>query len=176
MQIHCTHQDLTGILLDASASEEVFFVLLAGSPPTFKLVHLGELANSVASEAEAGSVRSIFIFKDIPNLPVKSRLDLFDLNPENIVVDVGLLTRDGLKQSVISNNSSEGVLVGLWKKIMKGVKENTHAGVTAINVDTGARKVYKAFRYSDAALELQRSGVAMLPFAGGGKLILGDVA
>ena len=64
--------------------------------------------------------------------------------------------------------------LAVTKKIAKEVRKFSHVGVT-VNIEMGVRRLNKSFRYTDGAKRLEQDGVPMLPFAGGVKLLLGDV-
>lgn len=175
LQFHCSPDEIANFIGAATKGEVVHLVLLGGRPFNAVEVESKGLAEALTLAGHAGLPMALYILRDPPELAATSRADFYARNPENIVVDIGTFSQLGLKQSAISTKTGDASLMKLAKKIAKEIKTGTQAGVTAVNVDTGAKVLMKTFRYSDEALNLERGGIDMLPFAGGVKLILGNV-
>lgn len=174
IQFHCLPAEIAGFIARASIGLKLYFVLVGGPPVALEMVDADDLLERVEHAGRSRLPMTLYILGRPPNLPIVSGSDFYDANPENIVVEIGTLSVSGLMQSIMSTRSTDAELVQLAKKLAKEVKKNTHAGVTAVNVNTGVRGLAKSFRYSDAALALEKKGVNMLPYAGGAKLILGN--
>jgi hypothetical protein len=174
MQLHCLPQELVEWMIEASDKVDVALVLVSGRPFSARRVAAKNLLEDVADASRTKSSVSIFIVPTQSRLVGTTRTEFYELNPDLIIVDIGMSTSEGLRQAAISTTIDCPPLEKVAKRIRKIVRERTAAGVTAVNVDTGHRKLWKNFRYSDKAAELERNGVAMLAFAGGVKLLLGD--
>lgn len=174
IQFHCGPSEIADIVCHATHGKTVTFVLIGGLPFSAEEVKSEDLAAATVRASQSTSPLSLCILRGPADLSGASRLAFYDKNPEIIIVDIGTLNQFGLKQSALSTKTDDVELMSLAKAIAKEIKAMTHAGVTAVNVDTGEKKLMKAFRYTAEAMNLERSGIKMLPFAGGVKLLLGS--
>ena len=175
IQFHCLPEELAEFILTATSNEQAHFVLLGGLPFSAREISKGDLLGTIIYAGGAKSPLSLYILMTPPDLSASSRLKFYDLNPDNIVVDIGLHTAQSLKQSALSTKSVNPSTYAIAKKIAKQLRKCTYSGVTAVNIENGAMSLAASFRYTAKALALEREGIAMLPFAGGGKLVLGDI-
>jgi hypothetical protein len=175
IQFHCLPEELAEFILKGVEAAAVNFVLIGGLPFSANLVSQAELEQTLIQASRAKSPLSIYILLAPPNLSALSRLKFYDLNPDNIVIDIGIFTDRGFKQSALSTKTVNPKTGELAKKIAQQLKKSTNAGVTAVNIESGAMSFTRSFRYTNKALVLEKEGIDMLPFAGGGKLVLGDI-
>ncbi|MEZ6122128.1 MAG: hypothetical protein R3C49_03000 [Planctomycetaceae bacterium] len=93
----------------------------------------------------------------------RSVLEFEALNPDCLRLELGRFQAGWLSQSWLVARSDDPDALKKWRLAAKLLRERTRAGVTAINRGTGAQAVMKNFRYSEGALELEKSGVIMCP-------------
>lgn len=83
-----------------------------------------------------------------------------------IALEIARPEKEGLRQSLLALRSTQADAKRAWKFVSSELKEMTHAGVTVVNLMTGASTSMAAFRFTDGARALAAKGVAMLPIAG----------
>lgn len=173
IQFHALPEELADFIIAGTAGAKVYFALVGGLPFSASVVQASVLRAVLLEASQAKTPLSLCVLSAPPALSAKSRLQFYDLNPAHVLIDIGLQTASGLKQSRISSVASDPTVIGLAKAIAKELRKHSHSGVTAVNVELGVSHVNKNLRYTDAAKRLEESGLPMLPFGGGAKLILG---
>lgn len=99
-------------------------------------------------------------------LHANSENHFYDKNPGCVTIDIGDLTVNSLKESVLSFMSSNEEEILFASKIASNLKKHTSVGAVAVNPDTGAEAKIGAHRYTQGAKYLYDCGVKMLPMAG----------
>jgi len=176
LQFHALSVELVDIILAATKNETVHFVILGSAPFFAREVSPDGLRDEVVSPSSGRMATALYLLRDAPDISASTSTQFYDRNPGGIVVDIGARTPAGLKQSRLSTITDNALTLALAKKIAKEVRKYTKSGVTAVNDESGATHLNKSSRYTDGAKTLEESGCPMLPFAGGGKLVLGDIA
>ena len=178
MQFHALAEEIADFILMATEENSVHFVIITSPPISFREVLRDDFKEEVirCSLVETQHRLTVYMLLTPPDLSETKFLKFCDSNPGGIVVDIGLHTSLGLEQSGLGTTiKTNPEIYGLAKKMVKQLKKSTNAGVTAINIATNERSLAKSFRYTDKVALLESKGVAMLPIAGGGKLVLGDM-
>jgi len=176
LQFHALSAELVDLLLAATQDEKIHFVILESAPFSARAVAPDDLRNEVVSPSSGKMASALYLMRTAPDLSPTMSTKFYDRNPGGIVVDIGARTPGGLKQSRLSTITDDLLTLALAKKIAKALRKFSKSGVTAVNAETGAKHLNKSSRYTEGAKELEESGCPMLPFAGGGKLVLGDLA
>ena len=105
--------------------------------------------------------------------PVLSLTDNFkEQNPSCLQIGLEKIGVEGLRQIALSARTDDLQALSVWKKIAKRLKSITRTGVVAVNSDTGEQSPVKTFRYTAGAKAAALAGVRILPFAGGGVLLI----
>lgn len=175
IQFHALAQELAAVILAATAKTDIHIILHGGVPFFAREISPTSLEDEMVRAASETTSLSVYLFFKRPDLDATTRLKFYDLNPGGIVIDIGRLTAQGLKQSAISTKTEDPLMYEFAKALANCLRKISHAGVTAINIDTGVSHLNKSSRYTDGAKKLEQDGVPMLLFAGGVKLLLGDV-
>jgi hypothetical protein len=173
-QLHALADELSKVISLATEEEDIHFVMLGGVPFSVREISRDVLCQELTRAAAEVSPPSLFLSLEKPNIEAGTRMAFYDKNPNGIIVDAGRLTEDSLKQSAVSTKTCDSLTYSLAKKIAKELKKISSSGVTAIDDTTGARHLYKSFRFTDGAKKLEMEGIRMMPFAGGARLMLGD--
>ncbi|NQU21852.1 MAG: hypothetical protein HQ567_11270 [Candidatus Nealsonbacteria bacterium] len=140
-----------------------------------------------AREVQARDVSEVVTNDDIervcflisrPNLEVRSEVDFEDAHSEQLVLDIGRLSDDGLAESGLACRTDVAKALAVWRRIAKSLKAMTKAGVTGINRQNGRTAYYPSHRYTEGAEALEATGTPMLPTTGlrGPLLRLGKTA
>ncbi|MEZ6056391.1 MAG: hypothetical protein R3C01_06770 [Planctomycetaceae bacterium] len=124
---------------------------------------------------KSSSFREIAFTVSSPMLPVKGRMEFIDKNPDQLSLQIGRQTNNGLEPSSMSGRTDNQNALAVWKKIANKLKKQTMQGITAINRETGISAYNKSTRYTKIAKLLETDGVAMLPLQGpnGPRITLG---
>lgn len=101
-----------------------------------------------------------------PVLPVAHELDFGDKNPDNLRLDIGTLSEEGLRESWLSARTGNPGAFATWKKIAKRLKSLTEQGATAVNPKTGGTGPAKWHRFTEGARRLEATGIPMLTITG----------
>lgn len=100
-------------------------------------------------------------------------VDFDALEKTSLNLDVGAYFEDKIFESSIYFQKDlpkqDCELFGL---ILKEFRKITKSGVTALNIETGAKSFLKNNRYTDEIVELFRTGNKIIPFGGGKKIFL----
>ena len=110
-----------------------------------------------------------------PALTAKGRMEFIDKNRDQLSIQIGRQTANGLEESILSCRTDNDDTLAIWRTITNRLKQQTQAGVTAINRQSGISAYYRSTRYTQGAKALEISGVAMVPFQGsnGPRILLG---
>jgi hypothetical protein len=100
------------------------------------------------------------------NINCESKADFEDKNRDDLTLDVGRLTEAGLAESWLAARTEDVPALAIWRSIVKDLKSETLAGVTAINRQNGISAYYPADRYSPAAAAMEANQIPMLPLVG----------
>ena len=171
IQFHATPLETIGFLRPC-IEELLLDIAFSGEPFHPQLVDMVELDDLVALTASRGETGQLFVAQSPIDLERRDRLGFLDTNPSAVSIQIGEFRNNSLRQSLLSIETTEGLALSVGRKLARAVRRHTFAGVVAVNSTSSARATMKSFRYSRGALDLQHRGVAMLPFAGGAKLLL----
>jgi hypothetical protein len=112
--------------------------------------------------ARAGLPRRVCLGLDKPQMETRSPYEFMIKNPDWLVVDIGVETEHGLKESVIGANTQSPDPLRAWKGIAADIRKHTLAGLWCFNAATGEKNFYRSFRYSPAVAARARTGTRLL--------------
>jgi hypothetical protein len=175
MQFHILPEEIAKIVQAVVDGKQIKIVLKGGLPFSAREIYRDQLGAEISKVCRDRFGFELYLLNKQPIFGAATGLKFLDANPGGVFINIGSLTDAGLKQSSLSVMDGYPEAYALAKSIAKKIREVTTSGVTAVNVEMGIMKLNKSHRYTNAAKHLEAQGVAMLPFAGGGKLMLGDV-
>ncbi len=176
MQFHALPSEIAQIIQAAIADLGLNIVIQGGVPFTAKEISLDQMECEISKICNDRFLFSVYLLLNKPIFGASSGLKFIDANPRGIFINIGSLTDLGLKQSALSVLDGYPEEYEIAKKIGKHLRRVTTPGVTAINSEKNIMRFNKNHRYTAGAKALEKEGVAMLPVAGGGKLVLGELA
>jgi len=112
------------------------------------------------------SARFIFLCKEIPNQLSKNYNEFLSQNAENLVLQIGEMNEDSIKESTIGTRATESENVELWKGVISIFKKEMYQGVWIIDPRSGAKKYYKNHYFTIGAKNAFKSGIKMKAYAG----------
>jgi len=173
IEFHATEQELAEWLMQWCRGDGISLVAMTFQPFSVKEVKSAEVPVVLRDP----NVRRLCLFASQPKLDIQSKLEFERANDDELVLDVGRVSEEGLRESWLACRSDTPDALAKWRRIVKDLKAKTHAGVTAINRQNGVSAFYKSHRYSQGAKELEDAGTPILPIQGsGGPIIrLGNV-
>lgn len=167
IQFHAVFSEVVEYITPIVREFSLNLVLLKENPFAICLFDVETRMNVFCGDNDFSRPYELIIFREDPNCNVTSRTDFIKRNPEMISIRFGVLTEDYLGQSVCSVETTDLQFEKIARKVTNSIKRNTRAGVLAVNANTGDSVFMKTFRYTKRALDLERSGIKMKPFAGG---------
>ena len=162
IQFFATDREIRDWLTDWLHLEEIALVAMAFQPFSVEQV----VSHEIRSVLCDSKVARLCLLASQPNLDVQSKLEFERDNIDELVLDVGHLSEEGLRESWLACRSENTDAMSKWRQIAKDLKSKTSAGVTAINRQNGVSAFYKSDRYSQGAKELEDAGTRMLPIQG----------
>ena len=103
---------------------------------------------------------------DPPLLPVKGNIEFIDKNPDQLGLQIGRRTKNGLEESTLSCRTDNPAALEVWRKVADRLKNMTKAGITIVNRQSGDKRFYRSFRYTKGAEALEGNGVEMISPSG----------
>ncbi len=116
--------------------------------------------------AEGSPVDEVVFTVARPVLPADGTLELAEQNPGMLRLMIGGRTAKGVKESHLAGGSDDTVVMGIWKKIGKKLKDLTSLGVLVVHPETGETSPARSARFTSGAKALDANGVAMLSMTG----------
>lgn len=110
-----------------------------------------------------------------PHVHVDSWSGFLKQNPGALVLEVGPLCTDGLRESSLSSRCSDEAVAQVWKRFAGQLRKITHGGVWVSTEDGQHRRFYRNHRYTEGARQLQSRGIRILPSAGNAHIHLGEL-
>jgi hypothetical protein len=162
IQFHATPDEIAGWLREWIECEQLYLVALTFSPFQSKVVELDKVQSTVKDQA----IKRLSLLIRESDLTPKYQSDFDDRHSDQLVLDVGHLTPEGLRESWMACRTNSAEAFTIWKRIAKDIRAKTEPGVTATDIETGASAFYKSHRYTDGAKALENRGVVMLPIQG----------
>jgi hypothetical protein len=138
---------------------------------------LVEYFDATASTAEFINTKrnlefSFALNEEKTNLNANTRLELRKINPNIVLIDVGIETETELRESCLSLASKEAEFQVTAKKVAARLKRLTKGGAIAVSPKTGAEVKIVSLRYTEGARKLFEQGLKIKPFAGNSLLKL----
>lgn len=93
--------------------------------------------------------------------------------PECMVLHVGDMVPNGLRESAVGAVSDDAAALRMWRNIIKSMKSHLRRGAWVSNPVSGARQRANHY-FTKGALAMNQSGVRMLAAAGWGEFELDD--
>lgn len=132
--------------------------------PAYKAIRSS--ADVRADAAQLVKVHRIALGYGDPDMTAKTPYEFMVRNPDWLAVDIGDLSADGIRESVVGARTDEPRALKAWRAIVKKLKSETKSGLWGFNPSTTDRHFYKAWRYTNAAGERARQGLKLLPVGG----------
>jgi len=168
IQFHASGEEIGAFVKECLEKQQIYATLMDFPPFSAREVSSSEIRAGV----NGPKAHSIMLSERRPHLPADTSLKLMDKNPGSLVLQIGKLTPEGLRESCLSTlDASEK-----WKSIARGLKKITRAGSWAINPNTGASAFARDHRYTEGAKELSERGIKMLAIGAGNFYRLGKTA
>jgi hypothetical protein len=155
IQFHATTDEIEGLVMHVVRTESLFVTARWHWP--FRAILISE---SAVSEVLRDPTMDDLVFTtQQPALSGKTSLKFLDDNPGALLLDIGRLTKDGLKESCLSCKSAKEQDVVIWRRVASQLRKKTMAGVTGFDPVSGASSFYRAHRYTEGAKELSTQGI-----------------
>jgi hypothetical protein len=110
-----------------------------------------------------------------PDLRATSWGEFLKRNTGALMLEVGKLDADGLRESSLSSRCGDEAVAQVWKRFASQLRAITRAGVWVSTEDGEHRQFYRNHRYTNGAKRLQASGIRILPVAGNTVIHLGEL-
>lgn len=130
--------------------------------PEFRVAELHSIANLEGSVIKQEETYSICLGLLPPDLSIDSRLGFFEKNPDYLVLNIGRLTKEGLRESFLSGMTNDQNLIKIWRKLVRHLRKETFTGLWATTPDASAKGFYKNARFTKGARELANNGTKLL--------------
>jgi hypothetical protein len=114
----------------------------------------------VEAHVRRDGVQRLVIAEGPLDCSVQGNNELLDKNEGALILDIGRSGPAGLLESCVSTTK----VTQAWRKIAADLKQHTSAGMVGVNERTGATARYGAFRYTQGAARLEKSGTPLRPF------------
>ena len=93
--------------------------------------------------------------------------------PGSLVITVGRLLSDELAESAIGGYSSDPAEVGLWRRLIRKIRTDSHRGATVHNRATSGH--LPSHRHTAGAHRIAEQGVRIVQFKGGNEYTFDDI-
>ena len=143
-----------------------FHIVALKSLPNFKAIEISSVSDLKELFISNGEVNTICLGFQPMDLFNHSSYDFHRRNPNYLSIDIGRLNTEGLRESALSGMTDEPDVLKVWKKLAKEIRNQSSAGLWAINPVTQAKAFYKNVRFTAGAGEVAKRGTKLLPSAG----------
>ena len=158
IQFHALPVELFS-LLEASFSDRTIWITQAAGRP----IRFSPWDTARKDSAD----RTYFLFtRSAPSANQPALTRFLDVNPGTMVLQIGRLTNEGLQESWLACKTDDAKSMARWKRAARELRTKTDAGASSFNPKTGLRGRSRSHRFSPQAIELSRSGIAMLAVGG----------
>jgi hypothetical protein len=93
-----------------------------------------------------------------------------------LVLSIGQLTDEGLRESALSAVSDSADKMDLWRRLRQNAQARMHKEASVVNPRTGARAEVPSHRHTHGAHQLAKRGCVMLAVAGTNRFEFDDMA
>lgn len=162
IDFHATEHEIANWLLEWLTMEKVTLVLMVFEPFSVKEIEFKQVTDIACSH----DVKRLLLFASEPNLNVKNKVEFDRSNHDELVLDIGHLSEQGLGESWLACRTENPDALKKWRHIAKHLRANTRAGVTGISRQNGVAAFYRSHRYSQGAKDLEEAGTPILPCQG----------
>jgi hypothetical protein len=94
-------------------------------------------------------------------------------NPGSLYITVGTLMNNELAESSIGGYSSDPAEIGLWRRLIRKVRTDSHKGATVHNWATSGH--LPSHRHTTGAHRMAEQGVRIVQFKGGNEYTFDDI-
>jgi hypothetical protein len=157
-----TDSEIAEWLLMWKSELSIFIVAMTHHPFALKPLEKIDIKPTINNP----SVWRIASFTTMPKLDCAFQSDFEIANPDGLVIDLGRLTEDGLRESWLATRTDNPHAIKAWRLIARDLKQRTKSGVVGVNRLTGKSSVHASERYSRGAEQLAEKGIPMLPITG----------
>lgn len=95
-------------------------------------------------------------------------------NPGSLYITVGTLMNNELEESGIGGYASDPAEIGLWRRLIRKVRTDSHKGATVHNWATSGH--LPSHRHTTGAHRMAEQGVRIVQFKGGNEYTFDDIA
>jgi len=156
---HATIDEITE-RLKSIMQDYNLIVIVAKLWPEFEF----EIVDKSTLENKIDYGRFVFLYKEIPNQLSKDYWEFREQNAENIELQIGIRTEDGLIESRIGAAATDPETVKLWNKVIRAFRKGMYKGIWIINICDGAKGYYKDHYFTAGAKNEYEKGIIMKPF------------
>jgi hypothetical protein len=163
-QFHATKKEITEYLKECTKMYELFMVCIQLFPMyTCEVLNKNELEyNSMV--IDNSQVICLFHYKPITS--PKKYIDFIKMNSESLIFTIGQQDDNFIKETLITANAKNDVIMKNWKRILSDFKKNMLKGAWVVNPQNGAKEYYKNHRYTYLAKKAFEDGIEIKAFAG----------
>jgi hypothetical protein len=164
LQFHATNAEIVSMAADWARE----FSLPAGLGMIFD-----DQATTVENDDFASALQIVptpdFVILGKRPLLLPPGADLYrlkDLNNDILVLQPGRQRENGLDESVMNGIGDTPEVAKLWRRLIDRARRSMRSGAVITSPDTGELARLPSHRFTDGALQLQKSGVTMRNIAG----------
>lgn len=170
VQFHSTVEELSVFLSRVIADVPVHVTAFRFSPFRAESVDAASLDATIRD----ASVSRLVLTLETPAIAARTEGEFLDKNPGSLVIEIGRLSADGLRESCLSARTEDEEAIRTWREVAGKLRKSTRAGAVAVNPMTGATSFLRNHRFTAGAKALDEHGVVIRPVAGSAVLRLGD--
>jgi hypothetical protein len=172
LQFHAEPRELLG-LAEEWALAHGLYVALERFFPEYE-ARVVDAAGLCAEAARMGSVDRVVLGTVPLRIDASSALEMVELNPGRLTVQLGMLGDEGLRESCIAGAARDEPTLRVWRRLVRRARTGMHKGATVVGV-TGIEVPRPSHRHTEGAHRLAARGVTMLALAGANEYRFDDV-
>lgn len=167
LQFHALPQEILDLVNEFKNETPCSFALIEANPFHLVLFNISDEFDLAVILKVLLSKRAVIALTNHQSLlPADSFNKFLDLNSEVVTIDVGRHSNGELCESGLSCIANSEEATEFANKIVKKLKKITHAGVLAVNPNSGIETILRTHRYTRGAKNLFDDGEKILPIAG----------
>lgn len=162
IQFYAAEEELSDWITRWAVRHSLHVVAIQFRPFIIKRVQSNEVSDVVRNS----EIDRVVLLTAPAYVNCDTKAEFENKNRDDLALDVGRLTEAGLAESWLAARTEDVSALKIWRSIVKDLKSETLAGVTAINRHNGIAAYYPADRYSPAAAAMEANQIPMLPLVG----------
>lgn len=163
LQFHAEPHELLCVLPEWLAGVRVHVVVERFSP-TYSL--RPSTLDGLCEETELAVVDRVALSLHPISTDARSGQELFERSPTILSVLPGVLTDDGLRETLMSAIDDDPASSVAWRRVRRRALSSMRRGAVVVNPVTGDRAELGSHPFTQGALDLYRRGVPMLALGG----------